>query len=432
MTLNKTLDEMHKALKSLHETNDRMEEERKAYGKARQEDTEHLKRISDEITSLEKKIEEVQLEKNRKHRLGEEAMTGQTPEELAKKEAFLKYVRKGGDVNELSPEERKAIKDTDARFKALVEDSYGEIIVPEAVDTEITKALHDQTVLRQLARVVTISSNRLKRYAFNALKSGYGKLETSYKQDGGQNIYNYESDIRPNEMFINVHNLYGYTEIGEDLLMDSEFSLEQMLVEMFAESMNYAENWHFLNGTGDADVQPEGILNAKGINRIKQEGEETPLDAILNLQYAVDAPFRANGAYLYSSAAELLVRTTKNENGDYMWQPPVQLGKPATLFGHPAYVQDTFEGDAAVVFGDFKRGYTIVDNAGTAIRKYDQAAQAMESDAIPFRAKRRNGGGVSDPRALAILEMDVPEILGVQGNHNEGIPTPGGEGTDTP
>lgn len=414
----KLVEQLKKSVTQLHDVHARYEEEVKEFKEARAETSKMLEDQHAEVKRLEKRLEEYETERNRKFRAGEDGMNGQSEEQLKRKETFLRFIRKGGALAEMSQEDIKVLKDIDTKYKALVEDSVGEIIVPEDVDREITKALQKQTVLRQLARTLTTSSNRVKRYEFNGLLAGFGKLERHYAS-GDKTIKDYESELKPGEKYIYVNNLYGYTEFGEDLLMDSEFNLEQMLVELFGEAMAYAENYAYLNGAGAEEEEPEGILNAKGVERITHDADN-PLDSILKLQYAVPDRYRQNGVYLYSSDAELMVRTIKDETGNYMWQPPVQAGLPATLFGKPAYVQDTFEGDDAVVFGDFRAGYTIVENKGMSIKKYDQSEAAILNDILPFRAKKRVGGGVSNAQALAILAMDVPTIGG--GNGEETTP----------
>lgn len=339
-----------------------------------------------------------------------------TPEqEVSRKKTFLKFARTG--MVGLTPDERKELKDVGQKVKALVEDSTGEILVPEDIDTKIQTAKMDDVVMRTLARVLPTSSNRMKRTALTDTTAGWGKLETKKPTEG---IDAFESDITPSESYIYVENLYGMTKIGEDELMDSDLNLEQYLLESFKRVFVREEGKAFLLGRGHNFEEPEGILENTDIKRIKTKEDVFTADDLLALQYAVHSAYRVNGVYIVDSQVELAARQLKDGNGNYIWQESTRDDKPAKLFGKPVYTQDDFEDAKGVrkglaVFGDVKEGYLILDRVGMTIKRYDQSSDAMEHDIVPFRAKQRVGGGVADPKALAILE-------GKTGN----------EGTETP
>lgn len=404
------LEQLQKATKALQDTNDRAETEKKEFGATIQETKDQMDKLNSHVDELKSKLDEMATKANRRHKNSTEKSDEQIEKEMKQKQAFVKFMRSGGRQDSLSQEERQAIAEVPTHLKALVEDSLGELIVPEDIDREVTTLKHDQVIMRQLARTVQTSSNRMRRTMFNKLSAGYGKLETNVDN---YDIRKFESDLIPSQEWLYVYNLYALTNIGEDQLADSEFNLTQIITQMFAEAMAYEEGYKFMNGRGHAFEEPEGLLNEKRIERYKTSADGTVLDALLAMQYAPkDAEARTNGVYLVNSKTELLTRTQKDENGNYMWQPPVQAGKPATLFGKPVYVDDSIGGNVAGVYGDIRRAYTILDRQGMTIRRFDQAQSAMENDLIPFRAKARNGGGVTNPACAVILEADVPELGG--------------------
>src|SRR3712207_7824766 len=59
---------------------------------------------------------------------------------------------------------------------------------------------------------------------------------------------------------------------------------------------------------------------------------------------------------------------SKDDNGQYLWAPPASIGQAATLMGFPVVeaedMPDIGLNACAIAFGDFKRGYLIVDRAG--------------------------------------------------------------------
>lgn len=403
--------QLQQATKALQDTNDKREEEIKKFGDSTAETQKKMDDLNEQITKMQGQLDEMATKQNRRHQA---ELNGKSDEQIEKemkqKSAFLKFMRAGGRQDALDVEEKKAIADIPMHLKALVEDSLGELIVPEDIDKEIRMAVHEQTIMRQLSRVVTTSSNRMRRTMFNKLTAGYGKLETNVDN---YDIRKYESDVIPARDWLHVQNLYALTGIGEDQLSDSEFNLTQILTQMFAEAMAYTEGNAFMNGRGNQYEEPEGLLVDPSVKHFNLSSSADLLDGLLALQYAPkDKIARDNGVYIVNAATELFTRTQKDDTGNYMWQPPVQAGKPASLFGKPVYKDDTIGGGAAAVYGDIKRAYTILDRTGMTIRRYDQAASAMENDIIPFRAKARNGGGVTNAEAVAVLETSVPDLGG--------------------
>ncbi|MFC5587562.1 phage major capsid protein [Sporosarcina soli] len=409
--MDEMIKELQKATKALQDTNDKREEEVKKFGESTAETQKKMDDLNEQITKMQDQLNEMATKQNRRHQTEQNGKSDeQIEKEMKQKSAFLKFMRAGGRQDNLDAEEKKAIADVPMHLKALVEDSLGELIVPEDVDREIQMAVHDQVIMRQLARVVPTSSNRMRRTMFNKLTAGYGKLETNVDN---YDVKKFESDVIPAREWLFVQNLYALTGVGEDQLMDSEFNLTQIITQMFAEAFAYTEGNAFMNGRGNNYEEPEGLLVDPFVKHFKLTTDAKLLDGLLSLQYAPkDKIARDNGVYIINAETELYTRTQKDDTGNYMWQPPVQAGKPASLFGKPVYKDDSIGKGAAAVYGDIKRAYTILDRNGMTIRRYDQAASAMENDIIPFRAKARNGGGVTRPEAVAVLETEVPNLGG--------------------
>lgn len=404
------LEQLQKATKALQTTNDRAEQEKKEFGDALQDTKNQIDQTNEQITKMQEKLNEIATKANRRNKLDGSV---ETDEEIKQKEmlskAFAKYVKSGGSFDALELEERRILQGKTMNQKALVADAVGDIIIPTAMDNEIYREVYETTKMRQLARRMSISNaDEVERLTWNRLDGGWGKVEAQLDE---LDTRKFKTDLIPETASIRVHNLYAATSLGEDLLEDSAVNLTQLLQEMFAETFAWLQGDGFLNGRGNDAREPEGLLQNKVINRDKLNGGHL-LDALLRMQYQPTDPIsRTTGEYLMRPEVELYTRTQKDENGKYMWQPPVQAGKPATLFGRPVNVDYAMRGEEAAVYGDFKRGYLIVDRKGITMRRYDQAPSAMENDLIPFRAKMRVGGGVVRPGAFTILEAEVPEII---------------------
>lgn len=388
--------------------------------KTRKQHEEAMKTKSEEVDELKKKHEETLLvvnELKQKYELAQEEAAKKAAAEIRinsygqeedkvkdaeRKKIFMKYVRGGS----MTKDEMKVLKDVGAQVKALVEDATGEIIVPEDLDRVLQTEKMDNVVMRSLARVLPTTSNRMRRRAMNDVDAGWGKLELN-KPAGG--IKDFESTLVPTEEYLYVENLYGYTRIGEDELEDTDLNLEAYLAESFRRVFIREEGRAFLQGKGHSSLEPEGLLLDPNITKLETAtAGQLDADDLLSLQYEVHSGYRSQGVYLVDSNTELEARKLKDNNGNYIWQTSARDGIPATLWGKPVYVQDDFEDEngeplAAAVFGDFKSGYTILDRKGTTIKRYNESQDAIERDLIPFKAKQRVGGGVTDPKAFAML-----------------------------
>jgi HK97 family phage major capsid protein len=92
----------------------------------------------------------------------------------------------------------------------------------------------------------------------------------------------------------------------------------------------------------------------------------------------------------------------------YLWAPSGLLnGVAGQLLGH-AVVTDDFMPDLGagafpIAFGDFKRGYTLVDRKGISVLRDPYTAAPH----VKFLGRRRVGGGVSNFEAIKLLKCEA-------------------------
>ena len=95
----------------------------------------------------------------------------------------------------------------------------------------------------------------------------------------------------------------------------------------------------------------------------------------------------------------------KNEDGDYLWQPSLDAKLPPTLLGYPVTeceeMPDIAAGSMALAFGDFERGYLVVDRAGINVLRDPFTAKPY----VLFYTTKRVGGGVQDFNAIKLLKF---------------------------
>jgi len=307
-----------------------------------------------------------------------------------RKAAFFKFMREGKSA--LAPEE----------IKALVSDATGQILIPEELESEIYRELPKITIIRSLATVRQTRSDRIRRRSLTEVTVGWGKLET------GTAIT--ESTMTPGQEFQYVEDLYGLTKIGEDELMDTDVALESIITDSFSRAIAEAEDTAFVVGTGHAYKQPEGILNSSVTTVNAGQAGAIKADDILKLIYEVPAQYRQNGVLIVNSKTELALRLLTDTNGQYLWQPSLQAGRPNSFAGYPVYNQEDIPNIPAVgtaadvaIFGDIRSGYRIIDRLGMTVQRLVELY--AESGLVGFKVHYRVGGGVIRPDALRILRV---------------------------
>ncbi|MEV7268411.1 phage major capsid protein [Micromonospora aurantiaca] len=306
--------------------------------------------------------------------------------------AFANWLRRGRGG--LSREER-----------ALVENAQGEILVPEDLEAEIIRSIPDLTVIRQLASRRPTSSNRVRRRSLAEVSVGWGKLETG-------TALNDSMPGNPDQDFTYIEDLYGLAKIGEDELDDTDVNLEAMVSDSFSRAIAEAEDTAGAVGTGHANQQPVGIFDPAGGVALFNAGQPAGItaDDITRMPYQVKAQYRRNGVWLMASTTELAVALLKDANGQYLWQPSLQAGRPNTLRGFAVYNQEDIPAIGAAgaarrvaSFGDVNAGYRLYDRRGMTVQRLNELY--AEEGMVGFKARYRVGGDVIRPEALRILQV---------------------------
>ncbi|WHX19823.1 phage major capsid protein [Streptomyces malaysiensis subsp. malaysiensis] len=351
-----------------------------------------------DFRSLSERIERIEAEEQRAAQMAEPIRRGTgrpddggrgTDEQRARERraAFFQALRRG---SRLAPEQR-----------ALVENTAGEILVPEDLETEIMRALPALTVVRGMASQRPTTSDRIRRRSLSEVAVGWGKLETNE-----QNLTD-SMPSTPTEEFTYIEDLYGLAKIGEDELDDSDVNLEAFVRDSFARAVGEAEDTAFTVGTGHSNHQPIGFMTTGGgVSTVAAAAAAAiAVDDLKKLIYAVPAQYRRNGRFAMSSTTELAISILKDGNGQYLWQPSVQAGRPNTFLGYALENQEDIAAVAAsarsAIFGDFNAGYRIYDRQGMTVKVLDQLY--AEDGMIGWKIRMRVGGDVVRPDALRIL-----------------------------
>lgn len=305
--------------------------------------------------------------------------------------AFFRALRVG--PNRMPPEER-----------ALVENTAGEILVPEDLETEILRSLPELTVMRGLVSVRPTSSNRIRRRSLGEVAVAWGKLET-----GGGAALTDSMPSTPTEEWTYIEDQIGLAKVGEDELDDTDVNIEAFVRDSFSRALAESEDTAAAIGAGHASLQPVGIMTTGGgiatVTASAITATDALLDDYLKLAFAVPAQYRRNGRYLFSSTTELAVSLLKDSNNNYKWKESARAGQPNTLHGYPISNQEDIASIGAnarsALFGDLNATYRLYDRQGMALVRL--AELYAEEGMVGFKVKRRVGGDVIRPEASRIL-----------------------------
>lgn len=380
------------AFEELKKVGERQTTELKQFGQVTQDTKTMVDRINTEMDEAKKRIDELETKANRSPLSGGGGKPAD-PQLEAKRAAFFKYMREG--KGGLGPEERKA----------LVEDSTGQILVPEDIDSDIIREVPKISIVRPIATVRTTGRDRVRKRSMSEVTIGWGKLETS---GGSKKLSDFESTPTPDDDFIYVEDAYGLVKIGEDELEDSDVNLQEFLASSFSQAYAESEDKMFIVGRGHTQNEPEGMLNGTVVTRLNSAAVGAVDDEdFIKLAYEVPAQYRRNGSYITNSKTELAMRLIKDSDGQYLWQPSLQAGVPASFAGYLVYAQDDVPVIASAadvaIFGDIRSAYRIIDRKGGTMTRLNELY--IEDGLIGFKYKRRTSGGIIRPNALRVLKV---------------------------
>lgn len=150
----------------------------------------------------------------------------------------------------------------------------------------------------------------------------------------------------------------GHILIWFGLTWSLELYQQTNIARRFGVRMGNAEERAFI--TGDGVGKPLGLLaetgGAKvGVKAAKQDA--VTFDEIFKLYYALKAPYRKKAQFLCNEALVLQLMTIKDNNGNYIWKPGLEIGKPDTLLNRPlktsAFMPEIKGGNKVMAFGDY-------------------------------------------------------------------------------
>jgi len=360
---------------------------------------EKLDRIDRFVDEAKRRLDAIELKRRRPPLEGEAAPDD--PAAREHKQAFHAYMR-AGEAEGLKALEQKAL--------SAGSGPDGGYLVPQNAEREILRRMAATSPIRSIASVRPISTNAFKK-AFSSTGPATGwTAETGARTTTASQILS--------DLTFPTFEIYAQPAATQTLLDDASVDIESWIAEEVELAFAEQEGAAFV--TGDGTDRPKGFLayptvaNASwswgnvGFLATGAAGAfpaSNPSDVLVDLVYALKAGYRQNASFVVNRKTQSVIRKFKDTTGAYLWQPPASIGAPATLMNFPVVeaedMPDIGANSLSVAFGDFKRGYLIVDRTGIRILRDPYSSKPY----VLFYTTKRVGGGVQDFEAIKLLKF---------------------------
>jgi HK97 family phage major capsid protein len=361
---------------------------------------EKVDRINGALDVQMKRIEDLALKTARPHLDGTRARVFDASAR-EHKSAFDAYVRQG---------ESAGLRLMETKALSVGSNADGGYLVPAELEHTISSRLAAISPIRAISSVREISGNVYKKPFMTAGPATGWVGETDARAQTTSSTID--------ALSFPAMELYAMPAATATLLDDSAVNIDEWIASEVELSFAVQEGAAFVNG--DGSNKPKGFLNYTAVaNGSWTWGNlgyvasgaagafpsSNPSDVLVDTIYALKAGYRQNGNFVMNRKTQAAIRKFKDSGGAYLWQPPAQAGGRASLMTFPLIeaedMPDIGANSLSIAFGDFRRGYLIVDRLGVRVLRDPYSAKPY----VLFYTTKRVGGGVQDFDAIKLVKF---------------------------
>lgn len=353
---------------------DEQAEEVKSLGVATGETKQTVERIEQRLDDIEVRLEKAKMD------------TRRSDDERAEVErkAFEQWARTG-----VIPAERKDV--------TVGNNPQAGYLVTTEYEASIIRGITEMSAVRQVATVRSISTQSLQVPKRTGVTTATWRGEVAAFTETNPTVGLEE---------IPTHELGAFVDVSMQLLEDAAFDIASYIRDELAESFGVAEGTAFVTGSGVG--RPEGFITS--ITAQETATNDTFVaDDVIDLYYSPKTGYAQNGVWMCNRAIMKVIRKMKGSDNNYLLQPGLADEPNWTILGHPVFETPDMASTVAdatkvLAFGDFRRGYLIVDRVGFTLMRddYTQAGNGL----VRFYARHRVGGQVVLSEAIKVLEVN--------------------------
>lgn len=391
-------DEFMEAFEAFKETNDERLEQVETQVSEDVVTVEKMNRINKAMDEQKSMLDKLLL-KGRRPSFGSSAVS--TVAGIEHKQAFNHYIR-GGNEDGLRRHEQKAL--------SYGSDADGGYLVPDETATEIGRRLALGSPIRSIAGVQLVSSSVYKKpFAVTGPATGWAS-ETELRTDTASPTLS--------ELQFPTMELYAMPAATSQLLDDAAVDIDAWIAGEVEQAFAEQESAAFING--DGVNQPRGFLTHPTVDESNWSwgnlgtvstgadgsfAADDASDTLVDTIYSLKAGHRQNANWVMNRKTQAEVRKLKDADGNYLWQAPSAPGQSASLMGFGLVeaedMPDMASDSLSIAFGDFNRGYLIVDRAGVRVLRDPYSAKPY----VLFYTTKRVGGGIQDFDAIKLVKF---------------------------
>jgi HK97 family phage major capsid protein len=300
----------------------------------------------------------------------------------------------------------------EAKAMSISSNPDGGYLVPQETEAEIGRLLSKASPMRQIADVRQVSSSIYKKpFATAGAAAGWVGETAARPQTNSPTLA---------ELQFPAMELYAMPAATQALLDDSAVNLDEWIAREVETVFAEQESEAFITGNGTN--KPKGFMDyTKVANSAWTWGNtgyiatgvaggfaaSNPSDKLVDVIYSVRAGYRQNGRWVLNRSTQAAIRKFKDAQGNYLWQPAATADGNASLLSFPVveseYMPDIATDAHAIAFGDFKRGYLIVDRVGVRMLRDPYSTKPY----VLFYTTKRVGGGIQDFDAIKTLKFGL-------------------------
>lgn len=236
------------------------------------------------------------------------------------------------------------------------------------------------------------------------------KYNPSSQSDGVKQA----SDMTLGQMTITTHVLAILVYVSNQLLDDSEPSIDQILYNAFGKTLGSYFDLACLSGAGTATDPVTGLDGLITTNSIAT-GATLDFDDIIDLLASVENASKGPSAIpnitmVGNSRPKHVLRKVKDTTGNYIWRDPTVAAQMGTIYGVPYAVDNNVSitegagGDKSVIYaGDFANYAYVGNSMNMVIKANPWMSAAFTGNMTVFLAEFRRGFQVSDETLFAEL-----------------------------
>jgi HK97 family phage major capsid protein len=275
-------------------------------------------------------------------------------------QAFDGYLRTGGKKDIL----------IQAALQADSNPAGGYLLAPMQMVAGLIKFVDDMLFIRRLATIFTITdSDSLGAAALDADPADAAWTSELGTGDEDSTMAFGKRELKPNPCAKRI-------KVSNKLLAKAG-NAEGLVTQRLGYKFGVTQEKVFLTGSGAS--QPLGLFtaSASGISTGRDVStgatDGYTADGLIDAKYSLKGPYHANAQWLLPRTGVQKIAKLKDGNGQYLWQPSIQIGQPDRLLNFPINMSEhcpaTFTTGLYVgMLADFSH-YWIVDGLSFQIQR---------------------------------------------------------------